>query len=580
MSDAHRQNDALLQLLDRYCAGTLDSTQREQFGRLLFEDESARAQYVRYMHLHHSLHDVALGRSEPGPVLPSMIDDHSQDVRPRSARAARYFGRETGWPARPRSFVAASLGLTLAFWAIFFAFAWPNFMRTELAVERPAPQATPEAPSVAQLIEVINVNWGGDLAEAPARGANLQKGRQLELKSGLVEIGFRSGTHTIIEGPATFVLCDENAAEITLGRLVARVPNQATGFAVTTPSGTITDLGTEFGVQVDRDGVVDVHVFEGVIEIALADNPTARQTSPAEETDAENDATKLVLTDGEIVRLARGQRLSDEVDVAACPFVRNMVNCRGIEWDGRTLLLGNLFDDPAGTSLADAMPTDMFGAIAEISDLGVDTVVDDGLSGAVNINTAGILFDFVPVGGGGSHWGTPANDCATPESNWCISTTGSREAGRPDAKHEEGIGLHPNALVTFNLDELRAAGLPQGEVTFLAKAALNDTCAGQEQGTTVNTLVLLSNDRGLLAGYVNGQQVSVEVRDGVWAFSGELPPPLDGKKNVRSAMVQVVISESAKYLTLAVTDAGDGHAHDHAVFSGAQLRAHTAGKKE
>jgi hypothetical protein len=50
------------------------------------------------------------------------------------------------------------------------------------------------------------------------------------------------------------------------GRLTAKVPSQAIGFVVDTPTAKLKDLGTEFGVNV-RDGQTDVQVFNGIVDV-------------------------------------------------------------------------------------------------------------------------------------------------------------------------------------------------------------------------------------------------------------------------------------------------------------------------
>ena len=46
------------------------------------------------------------------------------------------------------------------------------------------------------------------------------------------------------------------------------IPNPL--FAVRTPTAVVTDLGTEFGVEV-RDGLTDAHVYRGLIEVEVVD---------------------------------------------------------------------------------------------------------------------------------------------------------------------------------------------------------------------------------------------------------------------------------------------------------------------
>ena len=92
-------------------------------------------------------------------------------------------------------------------------------------------------------------------------------GRRLELLSGLAEIEFNAGSRVILEGPVIFEPDSTGAGFLQLGKLTAAVPKRAAGFTIQTPIATVVDLGTEFGVEVDRSGVTEMHVFQGQIEV-------------------------------------------------------------------------------------------------------------------------------------------------------------------------------------------------------------------------------------------------------------------------------------------------------------------------
>jgi hypothetical protein len=240
--------------------------------------------------------------------------------------------------------------------------------------------------------------------------------------------------------------------------------------------------------------------------------------------------------------------------------------------------LGNLFDDPAGVSLSAAVSTDKFGAAASDKSLGVDRVVQ-GWGKQTQI-AAGVHFDFTQLGSDGSSHGGVIND------GW-DATGGIRTLGQPfpgNAKRtEQGIGMHANALVTFDLDKLRQAGLLPADQRFVFRAdraGLNDDTFGSG-GPSAHLAVIVSRPHrkndvydGILAGYVNGQPVKVDENDRVYYFGGEIPPPL--KANGVFAKFEVPVPAEAKFLTLVCTGAGmgsDGNTinSDHTVFSGARL---------
>ena len=102
---------------------------------------------------------------------------------------------------------------------------------------------------------------------ALSQGMRLAEG-VLELDSGLAEITFDTGAEVTLEGPARLQLESENKTRLAIGRASARVPEQARGFVIHTPSSYIRDLGTEFAVEVHENHETDLHVLEGEVEVA------------------------------------------------------------------------------------------------------------------------------------------------------------------------------------------------------------------------------------------------------------------------------------------------------------------------
>jgi hypothetical protein len=89
------------------------------------------------------------------------------------------------------------------------------------------------------------------------------------LTAGLAELRFAGGADVILEGPATFRIDDRDTGTLDAGRLAAMAPPAARGFTIRTPSATVIDRGTEFGVSVDADGTSEAHVFAGRVEVAV-----------------------------------------------------------------------------------------------------------------------------------------------------------------------------------------------------------------------------------------------------------------------------------------------------------------------
>lgn len=136
--------------------------------------------------------------------------------------------------------------------------------------EKPAESAQPilRDQAVATLTATHNAIWA-QASSAPGSltpGSKLHPNTRLTLTAGFAEITTNDGAVAILEAPATIELLDsDNAVRLLSGRLVGLCHTQnSKGFVVKTPFGSVTDLGTEFGVNVS-DELFEATVFAGDI---------------------------------------------------------------------------------------------------------------------------------------------------------------------------------------------------------------------------------------------------------------------------------------------------------------------------
>jgi len=118
------------------------------------------------------------------------------------------------------------------------------------------------ASSVARVTGLVNCQWRDGVTPLKF-GDQLSSGQQLQLERGLMQLTFGSGAKIVVEGPTNFVVASPSEATLELGTIAAAVPRSGRGYTILTPTAEIVDLGTEFGVSVDDDGMSEVHVFEG-----------------------------------------------------------------------------------------------------------------------------------------------------------------------------------------------------------------------------------------------------------------------------------------------------------------------------
>lgn len=133
---------------------------------------------------------------------------------------------------------------------------------------------------LATVANMVDVAWAADTEFTPeAPGAALTAGT-LKLESGFLRLRFNMGVDVTIEGPASLELVSSYVTKLDYGLLVATVPPGGEGFQVDTPTTKVVDLGTAFGLQVDRDGVSLVSVFDGRVDVSAmvdVDDPAATQ---------------------------------------------------------------------------------------------------------------------------------------------------------------------------------------------------------------------------------------------------------------------------------------------------------------
>ena len=138
-----------------------------------------------------------------------------------------------------------------------------------------APRDTPQRNFVAKLTGTKDAVWTS-ARHQPTISSRLLSGQRLNLESGLIELHFKTGVRVVVAGPAELVLGGQDqgleqpniAGFLKLGRLVAHVPASAVGFTIQTPTAIVTDLGTQFGVNVDAHGKMNLGVLNGSIEWA------------------------------------------------------------------------------------------------------------------------------------------------------------------------------------------------------------------------------------------------------------------------------------------------------------------------
>lgn len=125
----------------------------------------------------------------------------------------------------------------------------------------------------------------------------------VQLESGAVRMRIQEVGYLVAEGPAEFELVSPMRLRIDRGRLKVRVTEEpGHGFVVETPHGEVTDLGTEFGVDVSDINSTELVVFEGAVDLRM---PGVANVPPSVQR----------LTGGDGVRFSRDGRINRIISI-------------------------------------------------------------------------------------------------------------------------------------------------------------------------------------------------------------------------------------------------------------------------
>lgn len=108
------------------------------------------------------------------------------------------------------------------------------------------------------------------------------KGATLRLKQGQAEVLSDSSVTVILDGPAELTLVSEKALRLGVGRGRFTIQHSKGTLEVSTPSMTVEDLGTEFGIEVHPDRPDELHVFGGKVKMRVNGNADGEVLSAGE----------------------------------------------------------------------------------------------------------------------------------------------------------------------------------------------------------------------------------------------------------------------------------------------------------
>lgn len=252
-------------LMEALEGDALSAEDAEKLSESLCEDADLRVRYIRYMSLRGNL-----------AVLSARLTSNQESSVVRGVSTAP--GPSSGH--RISLFLAASAAMVSC---LFAYWQWtrsrqPSFEKTSfVAVAPPSPR--PDSTGVGLLVG--QEGWWYCPGLDAEVGDTLAVGQWLRLESGTANIRFHSGVEMKLFSGTLIQLAAADRVLLVHGEVRTRVPENATGFTVSSSAADVIDLGTEFSVSA-AGATVDVQVHEGLARVEDAITESSRLVEAGE----------------------------------------------------------------------------------------------------------------------------------------------------------------------------------------------------------------------------------------------------------------------------------------------------------
>jgi hypothetical protein len=295
VSDLPKNVDRVFDLAGAMCDETASEDEFVELDSIVVADETSRRYYWGYCWMHltlgkegraqrllehvrerNNLNSTALSPWESDTLMammPSAVSASTSSAFPSPASPlftthgiSSYFASE--WSvAYLLATVILAIGLSLG---ALVPVSRPGLVAERLPTTNREEMASAKMDLVGRITGMVGCQWSAHATEA-VKGVYVPRGHKYALASGLMEITYNTGAKVILQGPVTYEVESKNGGFLRIGKLTGRVEGEmAKGFTVRTPTATVTDLGTEFGVEVRDTGGTSAHVFSGAVDVQTA----------------------------------------------------------------------------------------------------------------------------------------------------------------------------------------------------------------------------------------------------------------------------------------------------------------------
>jgi len=330
MSGRSPEHPEFLELLGALREGRITPEQFSRLDRRLAEDPAMRQCYVEYMLLCAELRryhgspkppegsggeqgwtiDIGLPAEAPDPagshvdaMLDEIIEQDRRAARKLSAEETRRQDEARKETIRKvaeaafqqykeqerirqeelayRQYLARRRRLMVGGFAVTVLLALavlPWLSRLHLGPAAPPSSPAPAVPPVvARIARSSHAQWldpgASTLPGTPLTASSMR------LTQGLVELACDGGTTVLLQAPATVSLETGERLFLGGGTVSVRIGEGSNGFVVRTPTGTVVDYGTEFGVLVNSRGETEALVYDGKAGLRSGSDPMRAVTS-------------------------------------------------------------------------------------------------------------------------------------------------------------------------------------------------------------------------------------------------------------------------------------------------------------
>lgn len=276
------------ELANAQCEGVLTDQQIARIEELVTCNATLRHDYIIYLQMHACAErgreivkdgiacqgSVTEGKNHSAssgsalPIVEGFQSLPAVDVPP-AAFLHGPVGYLSGWPV---AYLIATVVFGIG--ALISAFTYVSHpvevARQSSPVTRHLPASESTMQFVGRITGMIDCQWA-DESTAAINGAHVPLARKYALASGLMKITYDSGAEIILQGPVVYEVESKNGGYLSIGKLTGKVEVEtAKGFSVRTPTAIVTDLGTEFAVEVNTLGNTTSHVFRGSVKLEMA----------------------------------------------------------------------------------------------------------------------------------------------------------------------------------------------------------------------------------------------------------------------------------------------------------------------